>query len=104
MKKMKKAIIATLLALVAMAGQAQKHLPAFQYSGEPAVLSGTIIGEAPQKPDSVRVRYALKYSSGMGDAIRRASAAVDADGSIHHAFKGRGGLDHMMKELSPVLQ
>ena len=77
----KKTIITALLALVALAGQAQKHLPAFRYSKEPAVLSGRIIGDAATKrPDSVRVRYALKYSSGMGDAVRRSSSGVDADG------------------------
>ena len=77
----KKTIITALLALVAMAGQAQRHLPAFQYSKEPAVLNGIIIGDAATKrPDSVRVRYALKYSSGMGDAVRRSSSGVDANG------------------------
>ena len=69
-----------LLALVAMIGHAQKHLPAFQYSKEPAVLSGMIIGDASQRPNSVGVRYLLKYTSGMGDALRRESATVDADG------------------------
>lgn len=78
---MKKTIITALLALVAMGGHAQRHLPAFQYSKEPAVLNGIIIGDAATKrPDSVRVRYALKYSSGMGDAVRRSSSGVDANG------------------------
>lgn len=77
----KKTIITALLALVAMGGHAQRHLPAFQYSKEPAVLKGIIIGDAATKrPDSVRVRYALKYSSGMGDAVRRSSSGVDANG------------------------
>ncbi|MBQ9362683.1 MAG: TlpA family protein disulfide reductase [Bacteroidaceae bacterium] len=76
----KESIITALLAIVALAGQAQKHLPAFQYSNEPAVLKGSIIGNVSQKPDSLRVRYLLKYSSGMGDALRQESAAVDADG------------------------
>lgn len=97
MKKMKKTIIAALLTLVAMAGQAQKHLPAFQYSKEPAVLSGSVIGDFSQKPDSVRVRYALKYSSGMGDAIRRASAAIDADGHFSLSLPTGTTLDcHVM--------
>ena len=77
---MKKTIITALLALFTITGQAQKLLPAFQYSKEPAVLDGIIIGDALQKPDSVRVRYLLKYNSGMGDALRRGSTAVDADG------------------------
>ena len=77
---MKKTIITALLALFTITGQAQKLLPAFQYSKEPAVLDGMIIGDASQKPDSVRVRYLLKYNSGMGDALRRGSTAVDADG------------------------
>ena len=76
----KKTIITALLALVAMAGQAQKHLPAFQYSKEPAMLNGIIIGDASQRPNSVGVRYLLKYTSGMGDALRQESTAVDADG------------------------
>ena len=76
----KKTIITALLAVVAMAGQAQKHLPAFQYSKEPAVLNGIIIGDASQRPNSVGVRYLLKYTSGMGDALRQESTAVDADG------------------------
>ena len=75
-----KIIITILLALVAMAGQAQKHLPAFQYSKEPAVLSGQIIGNSQERSESVRVRYFLKYTSGMGDALRQTSADVDADG------------------------
>ena len=28
---------------------------------------------------------------------------VNADGTIHHAFVGWGGIDQMMKELSSVL-
>ena len=76
----KKAIITILFALAAMAGQGQKHLPAFQYSKEPAVLSGQIIGNNQQITESVYVRYVLKYTSGTGDALRQASAAVDADG------------------------
>ena len=76
----KKTIITILLALVAMTGLAQKHLPAFQYSKEPAVLCGQIIGNNQQITESVHVRYALKYTSGMGDALRQTSAAVDADG------------------------
>ena len=72
--------VAFLLALVAMIGHAQKHLPAFQYSIEPAVLNGMIIGDASQRPNSVGVRYLLKYTSGMGDALRRESATVDSDG------------------------
>ena len=68
------------LALVAVVGQAQKHLPAFQYSKEPAVLSGQIIGNNQQITESVHVRYFLKYTSGMGDALRQASATVDTDG------------------------
>ncbi|QFQ12280.1 hypothetical protein C7Y71_004205 [Pseudoprevotella muciniphila] len=47
----KKTIITLLLALVAMTGLAQKHLPAFQYSKEPAVLSGQIIGNNQQITD-----------------------------------------------------
>ena len=74
----KKTIITILLALVAMTGLAQKHLPAFQYSKEPAVLSGQIIGNNQQITESVHVRYVLKYTSGTGDALRQASAAVDA--------------------------
>ena len=77
----KKTIITALLALVAMGGHAQRHLPAFQYSKEPAVLNGIIIGDAAtMRPDSVRVRYALKYCSGMGDSVRRSSSGVDANG------------------------
>lgn len=29
---------------------------------------------------------------------------INADGTIHHAFKGWGGLYWMMEELSPVLR
>ena len=76
----KKTIITILLALIAITGQAQEHLPAMRYSKEPAVLNGQIVGNSPESMDSVRVHYILKYSSGMGDAVRRASAAVDADG------------------------
>ena len=76
----KKTIITLLFVLVAVAGKAQKHLPAFQYSKEPAVLSGQIIGNNQQITESVHVRYVLKYTSGTGDALRQASAAVDADG------------------------
>ena len=76
----KQTIIAILFALVAIAGHAQRHLPAFQYSKESAVLNGTIIGDASQRPNSVGVRYVLKYSSGMGDAVRQANADVDANG------------------------
>ncbi len=65
-----------MLALVAMTGLAQKHLPAFQYSKEPAVLSGQIIGNNQQITESVHVRYVLKYTSGTGDALRQASATV----------------------------
>lgn len=76
----KKIIITALLALIVMAGQAQKHLPELQYSKEPAVLSGRIIKDSTQKIDGVRARYAMKYSSGMGDAMRFRSAALDANG------------------------
>ena len=76
----KKIIIAILFTFVAMLGRAQKHLPAFQYSKEPAVLKGKIVGEASQRPKSVRVRYLLKYTSGTGDALRQESTSVDADG------------------------
>ena len=76
----KKTIITALLTIVAMAGQAQKHLPELKYSKEPAVLNGIIIGDASQRPNSVGVRYLLKYTSGMGDALRQESTAVDADG------------------------
>ena len=76
----KKTIITTLLALVTMAGQAQKHLPELKYSKEPAVLNGIIIGDASQRPNSVGVRYLLKYTSGMGDALRQESTVVDSDG------------------------
>ena len=51
-RKNKKTIITILLALVAMTGLAQKHLPAFQYSKEPAVLSGQIIGNNQQITES----------------------------------------------------
>ena len=77
---MKQTIIITLLAVFAMAGQAQKHLPGIQYSKESAVLNGRIIDDGTRKTDSVRVRYVLKYSSGMGDGIRRKSTALDANG------------------------
>jgi len=63
-----------------MAGQAQKHLPELKYSKEPAVLNGIIIGDASQRPNSVGVRYLLKYTSGMGDALRQESTVVDSDG------------------------
>ena len=76
----KQTIITALLALVAMAGQAQKHLPELKYSKEPAVLNGIIIGDASQRPNSVGVRYLLKYTSGMGDALKQESTTVDADG------------------------
>ena len=76
----RKSILTLLLALIAMAGQAQKHLPELKYSKEPAVLNGIIIGDASQRPNSVGVRYLLKYTSGMGDALRQESTAVDADG------------------------
>ena len=78
----KKTIITALLALVAMGGQAQKHLPAFQYSKKPAVLNGMIIGDASHRPNSVGVRYLLKYTSGMGDGLRQESTTVDADGNF----------------------
>jgi hypothetical protein len=29
---------------------------------------------------------------------------INADGTIHHAFKGWGSLGQMMEEISPVLQ
>ena len=45
-------IITILFALVAMTGLAQKHLPAFQYSKEPAVLSGQIIENNQQITES----------------------------------------------------
>ena len=73
----KKTIITALLALVAMAGQAQKHLPELKYSKEPAVLNGIIIGDASQRPNSVGVRYLLKYTSGMGDALKQESTTVE---------------------------
>ena len=76
----KKIIITTLLALIVMAGQAQKHLPALQYSKEPAVLSGRIIKDSTQKIDDIHARYVMKYGSGMGDGVRFKSAALDADG------------------------
>ncbi|MBP5513467.1 MAG: hypothetical protein J6Y04_01630 [Bacteroidaceae bacterium] len=76
----KKTIITAMLTLVTLAGQAQKHLPAFQYSKEPAVLDGMIIGDASQRPNSVGIRYLLSYTSGMGDALRQESTLVDADG------------------------
>ena len=76
----KKLIITAMLTLVTLAGQAQKHLPAFQYSKEPAVLDGMIIGDASQRPNSVGIRYLLSYTSGMGDALRQESTVVDADG------------------------
>ncbi len=101
----KQPIITLLLAFVAVVGQAQlmeqreqsevnsnyaesrqkkkeskKHLPTFLYSKEPAVLNGIIIGDSSQRPNSVRVRYLLKYTSGMGDGLRQASADVDTDG------------------------
>ena len=76
----KQTIIIALLALVAMTGQAQKHLPELKYSKKPAVLKGMILGDASQRPNSVGVRYLLKYTSGMGDALRQESTAVDADG------------------------
>ena len=78
----KKLIITTLLILATLAGWAQKHLPAFQYSKEPAVLNGRIIGDASQRPNSVGVYYLLKFTSGMGDALRQESAGVDANGQF----------------------
>lgn len=76
----KKTIITALLAFVAIVGQAQKSLPAFQYSKEPAVLNEIIVGDASQRPDRVGVHNLLKYTLGMVDALRRESAAMDADG------------------------
>ena len=76
----KKLIIATLLIIGTLAGWAQKHLPALQYSQEPAVLNGIIIGDASQKPNSVGVHYLLRFTSGMGDAFRQQSAVIGADG------------------------
>ncbi len=75
----KQAIITILFALAAMAGLAHKHLPAFQYSKEPAVLSVQIIGNNQQITESVHVRYVLKYTSGTGDALRQASVGLSAD-------------------------
>ena len=80
---MRKTVITILLALVAMTGWAQKHLPEFQYSKEPAVLNGKIIGDASQKPESVHVRFLLKYNSGMGGSLRQESAVVDVDGHFN---------------------
>ena len=78
----KKTIIVILLVLVAIAGQAQKHLPELKYSKEPAVLNGIILGDASQRPNNVGAHYLLKYNSGMGDALRQESATVDANGSF----------------------
>ena len=79
----KKLIITTFLIIFTLTGWAQKHLPAFQYSKEPAILNGTVIGKTSQKPNSVGIHYLLKFTSGMGDAFRQKSVAIDANGHFN---------------------
>lgn len=79
---MKTVLTTALLFLFTLAARAQMELPAMRYSKEPAVLNGCIIGNSTERTDSVRVRYLLKYNSGLGDCIRRKSAVIDADGNF----------------------
>lgn len=76
----KKTILIALFAFISVTGLAQKHLPGFQYSREPALLSGCVINAGTQKADDVTVSYTLKYSSAMGDALRRHVEALDDSG------------------------
>lgn len=77
---MKQTILTTLLALVALMGQAQKHLPEIQYSLKPAVLKGRVVKASAEESDTVRVYYLLRYTTGMGDARRWQGTRLDGDG------------------------
>lgn len=73
-------LIITLIALMSASGHAQKRLPAFKYSKEPAVLCGRVVGDSARSVKDVTVFYAMKYSSGTGDAMRRSVAELDDNG------------------------
>ena len=79
---MKKTLIIALLALIAVAGQAQNHLPEISYSKKPAVLSGRIIKDGAEAPDTIYLRCLQPYTSGMGDALWRTAVPLDSEGKF----------------------
>ena len=91
---MKKTLIIALLVLIAVAGQAQKHLPEISYSKKPAVLSGRIIKDGAEAPDTIYLRCLQPYTSGMGDAIWRTAVPLDDEGK----FKNSADLVKTIKE------
>ena len=71
-----------LLALVTITGQAQKHLPEISYSKKPAVLSGRIIKDGAESPDTIYLRCLQPYTSGMGDALWRTAVPLVGEGKF----------------------
>lgn len=75
-----KFLILLAFGLFALTGQAQKNLPRFKYSKEPAVLIGCIVGDSTQKVEDVKLIYTMKYHSGTGDARKGKKAVLDENG------------------------
>ena len=73
-------LITVLLGILAMTGQAQKHLPRFKYSKEPAVLSGGVVGDSTLRPKDAKVIHWMKYNAGMGDARKDTKEVFDKNG------------------------
>ena len=74
-------LIMLVLGFLALTGQAQKNLPRFKYSKEPAVLRGRIVGDSIQIPEEVKAIHWMKYNAGIGDARKDTKAELDENGS-----------------------
>ena len=75
-------LITVLLVILTLTGQAQKHLPRFKYSKEPAVLRGCLVGDSTQRPEDIDVIHWMKYNPGLpGEAIKDATSSLDENGS-----------------------
>ena len=74
-------LITVLLGILTLTGQAQKHLPRFKYSKEPAVLRGCLVGDSTPRPEDARVIHWMKYNPGLpGKAIKDATSSLDENG------------------------
>ncbi|MDE5794649.1 MAG: thioredoxin family protein [Muribaculaceae bacterium] len=81
-----KILIIAILGLITLTGQAQNHLPRFKYSKEPAVLSGSLVGDSTQRPEDIEVIHWMKYNPGLpGEAIKGNTASLDENG--YFSFK-----------------
>lgn len=74
-------LIIAALGVISLTGQAQKSLPRFKYSKEPAVLTCCLVGDSTQRPEDVKVIHWMKYNPGLpGEAIKGKKAALDENG------------------------